>query len=102
MTNSTGGNDRLVSGANATDEMWGAGGQDTFAFRPSNGADIIKDSHHGEDIIELGGFSSTLASFSDLNIENDGVDSVIHFNGTDSITVAGVTNLAGSDFLFVA
>ena len=80
----------------------GRGGQDTFAFLLSNGADFIKDFHHGEDIIELGGFSSTLASFSDLNIGNDGMDSVIHFNGTDSITVVGVTNLVESDFLFVA
>lgn len=66
-----GGNDRLVSGANAMDHMWGdwslqtlsTGGNDTFVFGPTsgisipnNGTDYIYDFHHGEDLIEVRGY----------------------------------------------
>ena len=126
--NSRGGNDRLVSGAHATDNMWGdgpspvsiTGGHDTFAFRSDNGNDFIYDFRHNDgDIIELGGLyripiptsatthlpkqavSHVLQSFSDLNIETDGISSVIHLDAFNSITVFGVANLTASDFHFV-
>jgi hypothetical protein len=136
----TGGDDRLVSAVNTTDHMWGdvrqddsAGlffvrGNDTFAFRQSNGNDFIYDFHQGEDIIELGGFyelannagarlpakvpSKALGqltqSFSDLNIQevdangDSTLDSVIHFDASNSVTVIGVTGLTATDFSFVA
>jgi hypothetical protein len=117
--------------------MWGdvqynfggfVGGNDTFAFRPSNGNDFVYDFHKGEDIIELGGFynipakaaahlpanipsqalSHILQTFSDLNIEtvdtnSDTVadSSVIHIDPSNSITVVGVTGLTAADFHFV-
>jgi Ca2+-binding RTX toxin-like protein len=112
---STGGNDRLVSGANATDQMWGdfavtdgtaTGGHDAFVFGPSNGTDFVNDFHHGEDHIELDGFGAL--SFANLNIatidaNSDGLmDSIIHFDSSDSVTVYNVTGLTAADFFFVA
>ena len=94
-------------------------GQDTFVFGPHNGNDLINDFHQGEDIIEIvssaaghvppqaaghippqagGNFPGT---FSDLDIEVVGSDSVIHFGPNDSVTVVGVTALTESDFHFV-
>src|SRR5262249_15141869 len=127
----TGGDDRLVSAASTTDHMWGdvqigsvvTGGHDTFAFRSNNGNDFVYDFHHGEDIIELGGFSKNLAktgkngtgadkaadkAFATLNIEKVDTNgdtvadsSVIHFNGSNSVTVYGITDLGPADFSFV-
>jgi hypothetical protein len=103
-------------------------GNDTFAFRPLNGNDIIYDFHQGEDIIELGGLfdlpakatgrlpakvpqtatKQTLQDFADLNIQtvdtnSDTVvdSSVIHIDASNSVTVVGVTALTAADFHFV-
>ena len=104
-----GGNDRLVSADKTTDYMWGdwqtesggthTGGADTFVFDKSNGEDFIYDFAQGQDIIELD--LGKKLSFSDLNIEVVGSDSVIHLSADDSVTVAGVTALTADDFLFV-
>jgi hypothetical protein len=64
---SEGGDDRLVSGANTEDRMWGdfrdsdgaaIGGTDTFVFGRDNGTDVIYDFREGEDTIELDGLAS--------------------------------------------
>jgi hypothetical protein len=121
------GDDRLVSAAFTTDLMWGDsefstlihGGHDTFVFGPDNGNDIIYDFRHLEDIIEIHAKpiptnalehipaehiptpSHTVGSFTDLDIDVVGSDSVIHFDAHNSVTVMGVTNLTADDFLFV-
>jgi Ca2+-binding RTX toxin-like protein len=126
-----GGNDRLVSADNTPDNMWGdwqtsnsaaTGGADTFVFTPQNGNDIIHDFQPGVDTIELDGFFTTkgghlppqaldhlpaqasgqfLESFSDLNIQVVGNDSVIHFDANNSVTVLNDTALTAADFHFV-
>ena len=45
--------------------------------------------------------SNVLASFTDLNIQVVGTDSVIHFDANNSVTVLGVTGLTAADFHFV-
>jgi hypothetical protein len=117
----SGGNDRLVSAANTTDNMWGdfqsfgvgvqSFGQDTFAFNFHNGEDFVYDfSHTQGDIIEISGFKGghALESFSDLNIQlvdtngDSALDSsLIEFDKNDTVTVYGVTTLAADDFMFV-
>jgi Ca2+-binding RTX toxin-like protein len=127
----SGGDDRLVSAANTPDDMWGdfqepgppgqpSFGHDTFVFGPNNGDDIINDFHQGEDIIEIHATPipinaaehipaqaaqhfppQAVGSFSDLDIDVVGSDSIIHFGAEDSVTVLGVTNLTADDFLFL-
>jgi hypothetical protein len=102
-------------------------GSDTFVFDPNNGKDTIYDFQSGVDTIELDGFFKNgqanahvpsqaldhmppqavsqvagLETFSDLNIQVVGNDSVIRFDANDSVTVLNDTNLTASDFHFVA
>jgi hypothetical protein len=123
----TGGNDRLVSADNTPDNMWGdwqssspdaTGGHDTFVFTPQNGNDVIHDFQPGVDTIELDGFfkshipaqaaahlpsqaQGALESFSDLNIQVVGNDSIIHFDANNSVTVLNDPALQPGDFHFV-
>jgi hypothetical protein len=108
-----------LSGFNLT------GGADTFAFGRNNGNDFINDFQKGVDTIEID--SSPIkplvaghippqaldhlppqaggqfpATFADLNIQEVGGNSVIHFDANDSVTVVGVTGLTADDFHFVA
>jgi hypothetical protein len=103
------------------------GGNDTFVFAGAFGQDLVNDFHQGEDIIKFSGFYKIPADavehlpadipprrsvafcchFSDLTIEivdtnSDNVlDSVIHFDASNSVTVLGVTGLTDADFQFV-
>ena len=102
------GNDRLVSGTEAPDKMWGDGvqfsentvrGADTFVFAPMNGQDTIFDFEQGRDHIELTGFKH-LKLFSDLDVHSDGSGgSIIDFHDGNTITVLGVVSLTASDFI---
>jgi hypothetical protein len=109
---SKGGDDRLISGADAEDHMWGdfrtsdgtvRGGNDTFVFGPSNGTDHIHDFQQGRDTIELREIDN-VASFADLDIESvdadqDGsLDSIVRFDDSNSITVYNVAALTRCDF----
>jgi acyl CoA:acetate/3-ketoacid CoA transferase alpha subunit len=83
------------------------------------GNDVIHDFQHGKDTIKLGGFdlghksAQALAHLSDkalndllhiqtLDTNGDHVlDSVIHFDANNSVTVLGVSHLTASDFHFI-
>jgi Ca2+-binding RTX toxin-like protein len=102
----------------------GKGGHDTFVFGPNNGNDYIYDFHHNEDIIEIHKFPTNAAeqaaqhipphaqshvagSISKLDVvevdaDADGtMDSVIHFDANNSVTVYGVVGLTAADFDFM-
>jgi hypothetical protein len=113
------GDDRLVSAARTTDNMWGdfkthtgdvtneTFGADTFVFGPHNGQDVINDFTGSQsglpqnelDIIEISGFNKgghALNSFSDLTIlpvdtngDNIVDSSRIEFDKNDTVTVLG-------------
>jgi hypothetical protein len=115
MSGAEGGDDRLISASNTPDEMYGdfinsdgtaTGGADTFVLSPDSGNDIIYDFRQDEDTIELNGFASG-TEFADLDIETvqvDGIgplDSVIHFDDDNSVTVYGIAQLAATDFTFM-
>jgi hypothetical protein len=108
----TGGDDRLVSGINITDKMWGdfgsgpgVGGADTFVFAGSFGNDFVYDFTQSEnDMIEFQ--IAGVSSFTNLNINQVGLDTVIEPVGTefDSVTLVNYNNttnpLSDADFLF--
>ena len=86
--------------------MWGdfqgsdgpiTGGRDTFILTRDCGEDDIFDFRQGEDKITLRGLAFG-TDFSDLDIEEVGGNSVIHFGGNNSVTVHGVTDLTVRDF----
>jgi len=117
----TGGDDRLVSAANSTDNMWGdfqnvnggppSFGNDTFVFGPRNGDDFITDFHRFEDMIEIdasqsnGPFPTTFAELNielvDTNADSINDASVVHLGAHNSVTVVGVTGLTADDFNFI-
>ncbi len=108
-----GGNDRLVSGFEVTDHMWGdaeimsadaKGGADQFAFAPGNGADIVYDFEVGKDKIDLSAFSEITASDLDtlLNVDFTNNRSVLTLGVDDTVTLLGVTNLSARDFILWA
>ena len=105
-----GGNDRLISGINATDQMWGdaqslaysaTGGHDTFVFVGAFGNDLVKDFHQDEDTLEFQ--VAGVADFSDLDITVSGSDTVISTTAstTDTVTLVGFSGtLTADDFMF--
>jgi hypothetical protein len=104
-----GGNDRLISGINATDQMWGdaqllldsaTGGNDTFVFVDAFGQDFVNDFRQGEDIIEFQ--VAGVADFDDLDIEFNGSDTVISTTvSDDTVTLVGFGGtLTADDFMF--
>lgn len=92
------GNDTLIGGI-GNDVLMGDGGADRFVFAPQSGLDTI-DFQQGMDIIDLTALAATISSFADLDIDVIGQDSIVRFDTDDNLTVVGVTNLNGSDFLF--
>jgi hypothetical protein len=106
-----GGNDRLVSGLNAPDQMWGdgqlfdnaTGGKDTFAFAGTFGNDQIFDFRHTEDRIEIDiTGSSPTGQVSWAPVGSDTVITVTGAASTGTITLVGFTNLLVlGDFIFV-
>jgi serralysin len=94
------GKDTLTSGS-GDDTFFGGGGADAFVFAPPNGHDTIGDFETGRDLIDLTAFAAAdIHDFSDLTIDATSGDSVIQFDVGNDITVAGVTQLRASDFLF--
>jgi hypothetical protein len=117
------GNDRLISGTNSSDEMWGDAafhnvtgerGSDTFVFSDNFGQDFIMDFEVGHDKIEISGVnalvdrnSDGVVNYNDLEyyiFTNSGTnDTYIDFrdnSGNGSvITVVGVVGLTASDFV---
>jgi hypothetical protein len=110
ITFTRGGNDRLISGINATDQMWGdaetladsaTGGHDTFVFAGTFGNDFVNDFHQHEDTLEF--HVAGVADLSDLVITFDGQNTVISTtaSATDTVTLVGFTGaLAADDFMF--
>ena len=107
----SGGDDRLISGINATDQMWGdaqdlsasaTGGNDTFVFAGAFGSDSVNDFRQGEDTIEFQ--VAGVADFDDLVFTPSGSDTVISTtaSATDTVTLVGIDplTLTASDFLF--
>jgi hypothetical protein len=113
--NARGGNDVLVSGARADDEMWGDGqkldscvgtGSDRFVFRPDNGADVINDFESGKDHIDLTDFAvAGIHNFNDLTYTQTptgtSLDLGLSSDGvSNSVALLELTALHENDFLF--
>ncbi|MEM9685197.1 MAG: calcium-binding protein, partial [Pseudomonadota bacterium] len=100
------GNDTLSGGAGrdilrgdaGDDTMTGGDGGDTFFFATSGGDDTITDFEDGIDVIRM---DSSIASFSDLVISDQGADTLVSFAGS-TITLEGLdhTSLTSDDFAF--
>ncbi|MGI6245813.1 MAG: calcium-binding protein [Pseudochelatococcus sp.] len=98
------GNDRLTGGA-GNDHLWGdgpgisAGGTDTFIFGPGSGQDTIHDFRKSDaDKIDVSAYAT---SFAALTISTIGsADTLVKFDGVNSVLLLGVTNLTASDFIF--
>jgi serralysin len=119
-----GGDDRIISGANATDQMWGdadflmnsaRGGNDTFVFNIGSGKDVINDFHQGNavvgsavtehDVIDVQAYDFADWTALQAAITNDlSGNAVIPLSATDSVTLAGVhtADLHQSDFIIHA
>ena len=103
-----GGNDRLVSGRNATDHMYGdwtsealgVGGSDSFVFKRGFGNDFVYDfrpSDHDHLVFDVPG----VRRIGDLDVSIVGGDTVITVSADDSVTLVGFTGvLKTADFLF--
>jgi hypothetical protein len=106
----SGGDDRLISGINATDQMWGdaqilsasaTGGNDTFVFAGAFGSDSVNDFRQGEDTMEFQ--VAGVAGFGDLIITASGPNTVISTtaSATDTVTLVDFSGtLTADDFLF--
>jgi Ca2+-binding RTX toxin-like protein len=91
------GNDRLYGDAVVRDDT-AETGADRFVFGGASGKDTIGDFEHGKDVIDVQrlGYTDLLQ----LTIDVSGGNSIVHFRGTDQVTVLGVTDLDATDFLF--
>ena len=76
-----------------------------YQFHPDNGQDVVTNFVDGRDSIDLRYFSS-IASFDDLTVTQDGDDVVIDLSahGGGSITLQGIglADIDSSDFVFFA
>ena len=97
---SIGGNDRITGGA-GNDQIWGGGGDDVFIFEGIGfGKDVIGDFSRvigNRDLIDL---SKLKTDFDHLSISQIHGDTVIGFDGGDSITLTGITSVTAADFVF--
>ena len=103
------GNDKLVEGAgNGTlnggrgnDWMKGDDGADTFVFEADSGTDFIVDFEDGTDMLDLRPLA--LSGIGDLTIVQDDADTVIDFDGVNSVRLSKIsaTDIGSDDFLFV-
>lgn len=88
-----------VGNVGLNDTLVGFGGADTFVFQDGSGADIVNSFDVAEDFLDVSAWGAT--SLSDLFIGVVGSDTLIFSaDVSDSITVAGVTNLTASNFIF--
>jgi Ca2+-binding RTX toxin-like protein len=109
-------NDRLTGDAN-DNTFFGLGGNDTFVFDfGTNGQDTIADFTPGHDHIELNHLTSVptdmSGNFTEIQFNNwkmsgavvsanNGSDTLIHLDGTDTLLLKNVTvaNVHASDFI---
>ena len=96
------GNDAITGGA-GNDTLTGGYGDDTFIYASGDGNDTITDFTDGADTIDLSAVSE-IESFLDLNIKQDGDNTVIDLSewGGGEITLEDFTstNLDARDFDF--
>lgn len=99
--------DDILLGGKGDDLMYGdadsldptvTAGADRFVFAGQSGQDWIGDFQRGLDHLDVRAIGYT--GFGQLTIDQVGNDSVVHFHGANEVTVAGVTDLTASDFLF--
>ena len=71
----------MIVGGAGDDELSGGKGNDTFLFNldDSSGSDIVKDFKLGDELR----FEGPAFSHEDVEISQDGKDTVITFNGSD-------------------
>ena len=93
------GNDfaNVINGGQGNDQLTGLAGGDVFDFDADWGRDVVTDFRPGEDILD---FRSTGASWGDLAITSNGVDTQIAY-GDDLVTLPGVTTLQVADLILV-
>lgn len=93
------GNDILTGGV-GNDTLMGGNGADRFDFALQNGHDTA-DFQKGKDIIDVKALAAIgIHHFGDLDIELTGGNSILHFDSSNDLTIAGVSNLGASDFWF--
>ena len=102
------GNDQLISGTNATDEIWGdwaideagnipddgsTGGSDTFVFLANNGQDTIHDFRRADgdkiDLIALPSISNFDVLDSNLDGSLDDSDAFVSVSGSNTVIDLG-------------
>lgn len=93
-----GAGDDVLRGFEGDDTLIGGAGSDAFVFAGGDGDDTVADFEDGLDLIDL---SATGAAFGDLNVTQNGADTVIDY-GAGTITLAGIdaANISASDFTF--
>jgi Ca2+-binding RTX toxin-like protein len=73
---------------------------DTFVFAAGGGNDTITDFEDGTDMVDLSDLG--IASLSELVLQDDGTNFIIHTSSTDSITLNGMTGaITDADIIFV-
>ena len=87
------------------DTITGGAGADNFVFDSNHGNDVITDFTDGEDLIDLGAFS-TISGFSDLTLTSDEngvtIDLTAHDGGTVLLWGVDIDDLDAEDFVFHA
>ncbi|WP_037306715.1 CHRD domain-containing protein [Ruegeria halocynthiae] len=96
------GND-VLDGGTDNDRLEGGSGRDTFVFRRGTGSDIVADFTAGieeGELLDVSDFGVT--SLEQLNIEQDGENTVIDLGNGDLITLEGVApnELVAENFVF--
>lgn len=91
------GNDTLIGGT-GDDVLVGGFGDDKFRMLANSDTDLIVDFGNGDDLIHIRAFN--LANgFADVNIQDDGTDSLVTFNGDSTVVVVlNYVGLVESDF----
>ena len=106
----TTGDDR-IEGGGGNDDIWGdiqtisstspgqiIYGADTFVFNPNSGNDVIHDFQIGLDEIDVSGYGA--ASLADLTITDDGTNTTIAFDGSNSVVLDDVIGISEDVFVF--
>lgn len=97
-----------LAGTNANDVLIGGTGQDYFVFSSNSGHDVITNFNTNGDKIVLNGLESVhtdtpnwFAAWSSHAIVQQGADTLIHLDGTDTVLLKNVNsaNLHAYDFL---
>jgi D-alanyl-D-alanine carboxypeptidase len=75
------GGDDLIFGEGGDDTILGGLGNDVFVFKQNQGTDTIFDFNVSDDLIDISGLGD--ATFADIEIAQQGKDTVIAFDGSD-------------------